>query len=512
MGLPDRLWRRTHLGQRPDPLVNGTIVKPAPQNRIRNLNDAAINTGGSYVLYWMTAFRRVEYNFSLQHAAHLAVEMDRPLLVFEALRAGYPYASDRLHRFILDGMADNQTALASTRVGYFPYVEPEPGAGKGLLKTLAEKACAVVTDDYPCFFIPRIIETAAQKINARLIAVDSNGLLPLSLTDRVFKTAASFRRFCQKNLPDELNHVPMGNAAKSEALQPFTKLPPGITRRWPRAPQGLLAGKSGINQIKIDHSVEPVALKGGSAAADRTLESFISILDKYAEGRNHPDKNAASNLSPYLHFGHISSHQVFERVRADQGWFPEQAASKASGARSGWWGMSESAEAFLDQLITWREIGFNMCRYRNDYNRYESLPEWAQATLEAHANDHRPHLYQIDDLAAARTHDPIWNAAQQQLRQEGRIQNYLRMLWGKKILEWSPSPQRALEIMIRLNDQYALDGRDPNSYSGIFWVLGRYDRPFGPERPIFGKIRYMSSANTRRKLRMSEYLQTYSTD
>ena len=171
--------------------------------------------------------------------------------------------------------------------------------------------------------------------------------------------------------------------------------------------------------------------------------------------------------------------------------------------------MCDGAERFLDQLITWRELGYNMCSKRKDYADFDSLPEWARETLQKHAPDPRPHVYSMADFEAARTSDPLWNAAQRQLVREGRIQNYLRMVWGKKILEWSPSPREALAIMIELNDKYALDGRDPNSYSGIFWTLGRYDRPWAPERPIFGKVRYMSSRNTERKLRLRNYLERY---
>ena len=171
--------------------------------------------------------------------------------------------------------------------------------------------------------------------------------------------------------------------------------------------------------------------------------------------------------------------------------------------------MGESAEAFLDQLVTWRELGFNGCHFRADHGEYGYLPEWARTSLQAHAGDPRPVLYRLEDFAAAATHDPLWNAAQRQLLREGRLHNYLRMLWGKKILEWSDSPQQALAVMIELNNRYALDGRDPNSYSGIAWCLGRYDRPWGPERPILGKIRYMSSANTARKLRVKGYLHRY---
>ena len=182
---------------------------------------------------------------------------------------------------------------------------------------------------------------------------------------------------------------------------------------------------------------------------------------------------------------------------------------KVSGSREGWWGVDENVEAFLDQLVTWRELGLNMCRRRRDDHDFSSLPHWAQETLREHASDPRAHTYSLKRFEEGRTHDPLWNAAQMQLVREGRIHNYLRMLWGKKILEWSSSPRRALKIMIELNNKYALDGRDPNSYSGIFWVLGRYDRPWGPERPIFGKVRYMSSENTARKVSVRNYIESY---
>jgi deoxyribodipyrimidine photo-lyase len=187
----------------------------------------------------------------------------------------------------------------------------------------------------------------------------------------------------------------------------------------------------------------------------------------------------------------------------------ENLFSKATGRRSGWWKVSSAAEEFLDQVITWRELGFNRCANRDDYDKYESLPSWALQTLSLHSRDRRKHIYGMAQLEAGMTHDPLWNAAQRQLLHEGQIHNYLRMLWGKKILEWSETPQQALDVMVELNNKYALDGRDPNSYSGIFWVLGRYDRPWGPERPIFGKVRYMSSENTARKVRVPNYIQKY---
>lgn len=217
-------------------------------------------------------------------------------------------------------------------------------------------------------------------------------------------------------------------------------------------------------------------------------------------------------MSPYLHFGHISAHQVFEELTRLAEWTPAGVAEKANGSSAGWWGASVEVESFLDQLITWRELGYNMCWQRDDYDRYESLPNWSQKTLAEHATDKRPYVYSFEQLEAAETHDPLWNAAQRQLVREGGIHNYLRMLWGKKILEWSASPREALDVMIELNNKYALDGRNPNSYSGIFWVLGRYDRAWGPERPIFGKIRYMTSENTARKVRVKNYITSYAAD
>lgn len=196
------------------------------------------------------------------------------------------------------------------------------------------------------------------------------------------------------------------------------------------------------------------------------------------------------------------------RLARREGW-TQARLGKVTGSRAGFWGMSPEAEAFLDELVTWRELGFNMASKRSDCDRYESLPRWAQESLARHAGDRREHVYRIGDLAAARTHDRVWNAAQRQLLAEGRIHGYLRMLWGKKILEWSRSPREALAAMLELNDRHALDGRDPNSLNGIFWVLGRYDRPWGPERPVFGTVRYMSSENTLRTLRAREYLRRW---
>ena len=482
--------------------------------RIRALNSKPIRSDGDYVLYWMIAQRRLRHNFALQRAVQWARDLSRPLLILEALRCDYPWASDRLHRFVVDGMIDNIRALATSPALYYPYLEPSRGAGKGLLEALAARAAVVVTDDYPAFFLPRMAAAAAARLAVKVEAIDGNGLLPLRASDRIFTTAYSFRRTLQKHLlnhldpaplPDPLNHLPQVPAAEPEA---------GIIRRWPRLNAGdLLRAAGDLGAFPIDHGVPPGAVPGGAAAAERRLQQFIAEqLERYGSDRNHPDRDGASGLSPYLHFGHIAAHQVFSAITEHQGWSPAAVSFKADGRRQGWWGMSESAEAFLDQLITWREVGFNRCARQVDYDRFESLPAWAQDTLHQHRRDPRPHRYRLDEFAQAGTHDPPWNAAQTQLVRDGTIHNYLRMLWGKKILYWSPSPEEALEIMLELNNKYALDGRDPNSTSGSFWILGRYDRAWGPERPIFGKVRFMSSKNTAAKVRLQRYMQQYAAD
>jgi deoxyribodipyrimidine photo-lyase len=485
-------------------------MTPVPAIRVRSLNDRPPARDGEYALYWMIAARRTHWNFALDHAVNTARRLGKPLVVFEPLRCDYRWASDRLHRFVIEGMRDNQQRFANTSVRYYPYVEPMLGAGRGLLSALARRACVVVTDDFPCFFLPRMVAAAASKLPVAVEAVDGNGLLPLCATEQVFTTAHSFRRYLHKNLPPHLLDAPRKDPLGGQKLPPAKTLPSTITRQWRPADLERLLAPGGLDDLPIDHAVGPAPFAGGSQAAAKSLTRFLSKqLDHYIDERNDPDADATSGLSPFLHFGHISAHEVFARLMHRENWTADRLAAKATGSREGWWGAGSNAEAFLDQLITWRELGYNFASHRADYDRYESLPAWAQATLAKHARDRRATIYTLEEFAAGATHDRLWNAAQNQLREHGRLHNYLRMLWGKKILEWSLSPQDALETMITLNDKYAVDGRDPNSYSGILWVLGRYDRAWGPERPIFGKIRYMSSANTARKVALRQYLERF---
>jgi deoxyribodipyrimidine photo-lyase len=485
-------------------------MRRVPAIRITGCNAQPPRPAGDFVLYWMIAFRRTKWNFALDRATEWARELGKPLVILEALRCDYPWASERLHRFVLDGMAEKARGAKAWRAFYYPYVETAAREGQGLIEALGARACVVVTDDFPCFFLPRMVQAAAKKLGVRLEAVDSNGLLPLRAAPEIFSTASAFRRFLQKRLPEHLDDFPRANPLARLFLPRLSSLPRQILRRWPLASVRTLEDPSVLSALPIDHRVKAAAMRGGERAGQSALRRFLAgRLRHYSEWRNQPEKEATSGLSAYLHFGHVASHQIFHELTETEDWSQKKLALRATGSRAGWWGMSEPGEAFLDQLITWREIGFNMSSHSANYNRYTSLPEWARRTLDKHARDERSEVYALDDFDQARSNDPLWNAAQRQLSSEGRMHNYLRMLWGKKILQWSRKPEEALKIMIELNNRYALDGRDPNSYSGIFWCLGRYDRPWGPERPIFGTVRYMSSENTARKVRVKDYLRRY---
>lgn len=487
--------------------------------RLRALNpDGQPCTGGRYVLYWMQQQRRLDHHYGLQHAVYRAREHRVPLIIFEALRVDYPFAADRHHAFALNGMLEHRDHLADSSVGYYPFVEAYPGQGKGLLASLLDHAVEVITDEIPCFIVPghnRALQRLAQQRGLRATAVDSCGLLPNRLLDKACPTAAVFRRHAHKHLAAALAAAPKADPLRDAGLPAWDDaLIPAVCKHWPRSqqwldhyaddPDGALA------TLPIDHQVNRVINRGGSSRGQQELRHFIAeLLPQYGQKRSDPAHPVASGLSPYLHWGQLSSHQIVRAVwEAERPWDLGQLPEKG-GARLGYWPLSESAQSFLDELVTWRELGHHTATLRpHDYDRFDSLPQWALDSLAAHADDPRPHRYDLDALENAQTHDEIWNATMRQLRQEGMIHNYLRMLWGKKILEWSPDPETAYQWAIHLNNKWSLDGRNANSWSGVLWCFGRYDRPWF-ERDIFGVIRYMSSDSTRRKFKMAEYLHRY---
>jgi deoxyribodipyrimidine photo-lyase len=346
-----------------DNLNEKDLMFNVPKYRVKKLNEQQVNEDGDFVLYWMTSSRRTQWNFSLDRAIMWAQQLGKPLIVLEALRVGQKWACERFHNFVMDGMRDNRQALKDTGAFYYPYVEPVPGAGKGLLKELSGKACVTISDYFPCFFLPKMTLAASLQVACWMDQVDSNGLLPLFETDQVFVSAFSFRRYLQKQLPKYILEAPSCAPLTYRKLRTLERIPENILRQWPPIEDALLdSSNRDLSKLPIDHNVRAVSKRGGAIAATETLSIFINQrLPGYASNRNHPDIPAASGLSPYLHWGHISVHEIFWSLMRFENWTPDRLSTKTDGKRSGWWGASENTEAFLDELITWRELGYNMC-------------------------------------------------------------------------------------------------------------------------------------------------------
>jgi deoxyribodipyrimidine photo-lyase len=457
--------------------------------------------------------RRFQWNYALENAVEWANRLQKPLLIYEGLRSDYPWASDRIHQFVLQGMRENQLTAMESGWNYYCFVERSPGEGKGLVRSLANDACLLVTDEFPVFVIRQHNEKLGPAYPIPYITVDSNGIVPQQLSSKAPYSAFQFRKIMQKHFVNEFKNGPQKNPMA--ALQNTDPVQPSesILSRWPDGSRLLDDIQGTIAKLPIDHSVRPVSIEGTRNAALGRFKSFVrSDLLDYGKLRNHPDLEKTSNLSPYLHFGKIASFEIVKSVLAKQpeGWTMNRIAY-ARGGRHGFFNGNFSVDAFLDQVVTWRELGYHFCHHNRNYNAFESLPDWSKKTLRKHASDKREHLYDLQTLERAETYDQLWNAAQRQLLEDGFIHNYLRMIWGKRILEWTPDPVTALDYLIEINNKYSIDGRNPNSYSGIFWILGRFDRPWAPEREIFGTVRYMSSQNTIRKLKLKKYLEKWGT-
>jgi deoxyribodipyrimidine photo-lyase len=398
----------------------------------------------------------------------------------------------------------------SKGVTYVPFVESEIGHGKGLIYALAQHACGIISDEFPVFIIREHNERVANKITIPFITIDSNGIIPLGITDKDPYSAYLFRKVMQKHLVEALRFPPVKQPLLDLEDWGQFNLPVGFNDRYVFDQRQLDRMDEFVSSLPINHEVAKVNRVGTRAEALERMNHFVEFkLARYDEDRNHPDQQGGSGLSPWLHFGKISSFEIVERVFSKQplNWRIEDSEPNG-GKNSGFFRGHSYVESFLDELITWREVGFQFAHHRSDYDRFDSLPDWAKKTMIEHDQDPREYVYSLEELAQSKTHDPIWNAAQTELRSQGVMHNYLRMLWGKKIIEWTGSHEQALDVLIELNNRYALDGRDPNSYSGIFWCLGRFDRAW-QERTIFGKLRYMSSNSTSKKIKLKQYLQTY---
>ena len=479
--------------------------------RVFRRNNAEPDPDGKYVLYWMSIQRRLEYNYALEYAVAWANKLGKPLLIYEGLSCDIPWACDRFHQFLIEGMAETHQICADMGWNYYSYIETAKGEGAGLVEALSGSAALVIADEYPVYIIRPYNRLMSRKITVPYITVDSNGIIPLRKSEKPPYSAYIFRKTMQKHFRESFESGPKENAlADLQHNQPI-QLPEDFLKRWPDAAPLYTDIPSLVANLPIDHAVKALKTPGTRAFALGKMQEFLSAkLNRYGQERNEPDAAAASGLSPWLHYGKISAYEVVKKTLEHQpkGWSLDE-LSYNNGQRDGFFGGNPNVESFLDELITWREVGYHFCHLVPDYDKYNSLPDWALQTLEEHSMDEREYVYSLDQLEKAETHDPIWNAAQRQLVSEGIIQNYLRMLWGKKVLEWTPDPRTALEYLIQLNNKYAIDGRDPNSYTGIFWIFGRFDRAWGPVRPIYGKVRYMTSDSTAKKIKLKSYLRKY---
>jgi deoxyribodipyrimidine photo-lyase len=429
------------------------------------------DTDGSCVVYWMQRSQRGVDNPALDVAVQAANELGKPVVVFFAPRP-FPPANLRHYAFLSDGIPDIATALEKRRVGFVLRRFPD----HSLLKFCEEvKPALVVGDENPIRQAAGWRKSVARKLRTPLWTVDADVIVPVKLLEKEQYSAHIIRPRLDARLQEYL--VPSPNT-KAMFL-------------WKR-PQGLASVALDTDLTEgwpLDRSVQPVSLwKGGTKEAIRRLRHFVqSGLAHYSRDRNHPELAGTSSLSPYLHFGHIGPITV------------ALAVEKADVARA-------QKDAFLNQLITWRELSVNFAHFNPNYDNFECAEAWAHRTLGQHARDPRPVLYTEKQLENAETHDALWNAAQMQMVNRGWMHNYLRMYWAKKILEWTASPALAHQIAVRLNDKYELDGRDPNGYAGIAWaILGKFDRPWF-ERPIFGLVRYMSGASTGKKFNSKKYI------
>ena len=447
--------------------------------RVRALNDLPAAGSGEFVVLWLQGQRRLEQNLAASHALLRANELGKPLVVYEALRQDYPHASDRFHQFVLEGMVDNAAACASLGLPYAFFLE-RPGSPRGVLLQLSKRAALIVTDWLPAFIHPAQTRKLAARAACRVEAVDAAGVAPLGAFPKQEYAARTLRPKLHKLLPELLKPIPL--------IRPAVKSKP---IEWPFDPLAPANALAAIGSCAIDHSVPPVAGRtGGAAAGLKRLRQFVhKQLTGYAEERNEPSADATSGLSPYLHFGHVGALQIALAV--------EKAEAPAA-----------DKEAFLEELLVRRELGLNFAARCPRHEHYSAAPDWARETLARHQGDPRPALYTDAELDEARTGDELWNASQRQLRAEGRIHGYLRMLWAKNLIVWSKSGQEAHRRIAWLNDRYALDGRDAVSSTNFLWIFGLHDRPF-PERAIFGTVRSMTSGSAMRKLHLSSYLERW---
>ena len=438
--------------------------------RVRALNDASPRRG-DYVLYWMQSSHRTAENPALRYAVERADRLHLPLVAYFGLWQSYPEANLRHVRFMLEGLAGVDPSLEALGVRFVLRAE-RPDRG---VLALAKRAAVVVVDRAYLGLQRSWYRAAAEACPCPLHQVEGDVTVPVETASPKEEYSAATLR------PKIARHLDRFLRTAGTPAPQRSSLALDLSTLAGESVEALLA------RLNLDRTV-PASdrFRGGTAEASRRFERFLeSRIDGFADDRNEPGGDGSSEMSPYLHFGQVSpvALAVLARDRGGRG-----------------------ATAFLEELVVRRELAVNFVRYNDAYDTFASLPAWARATLARHRDDRREFVYSLGELERAATHDPYWNAAQEEMTATGKMQGYMRMYWGKKILEWSPTPGEAHASALYLNNRYELDGRDPNGYAGVAWCFGKHDRPWR-ERPVFGTVRYMNARGLERKFAMDRYVQ-----
>ena len=445
-----------------------------PSERVHLLTQGE-GHGGDYVLYWMHASQRAEDNHALEYAVISANALRLPVLVLFCIIPSLPFAIERHYAFMLEGIDEVKRSLSNRGIGFIV----RKGEPEGIVTSFSEDAALLVTDlDY----VRRgkaWRERIFASVTCPVTIVETNVVVPLGVTSKKEEYSAATIR------PKIWKHALTYLVAPHHEEVIITSSERDETELLHKDRRSLLGTLAKTRTRHLSSS-----FKGGTSVALRLLSDFVEQkLSTYASLRNDPAEDSVSHLSPYLHFGQISPVTVASTVLGHQ---------------------TEGVDAFLEELVVRRELAMNYVHYNPNYDTLAGVSSWARATLEDHADDRREHIYSFDELENARTHDAYWNAAQKEMVHTGTMHGYMRMYWGKKILEWSETPADAFSRALELNNRYELDGRDPNGYAGIAWCFGNHDRPW-KERPVFGKVRYMNDRGLERKFDMSRYVERMET-
>lgn len=477
--------------------LDSDFVRDQLVPRTLDVNGKTYHPDGEYVLYWMQSTHRLDENWALRAAIRTADRVNRPLVIHQGLDPTYPHASDRHHTFILQGARDTARHAEQLGLHYQFVLRRRRDDDRRLLDRLAARAYVVFTDLFPTAGVRERTERFAERVACRVLAIDSVCTVPSGVFEKPEFAARTIRPKIGKLLGQALEPVcdALPRVAATDALRASLRDTVAVGGGLAPLPIATMSDDDIAREVaacEIDHTVPAVALRGGSVAAGERFAGFLQHgLVHYDEQRNEAGNgDGTSRLSPYLHYGMIASARVIRRARDAQG------PAGATGA---------DLEAFVQQVTTWRELAYNWCVRTRNFDQLSALPAWVQRTMEEHARDPRPHLYDLEELEGAHTGDRLWNASQHELVSQGIIHNYPRMLWGKTMLLWTESYEQARSWMFHLNDKYALDGRDPNSVGGIMWCLGLWDRPWG-NKPVWGGIRPMVTHRAKMKFDVEGYI------